>query len=94
MASDGYSLFTKLMEVLDDDELATVTFLARRIWLQRNSVIFEGVFISPASLVQTGLSSMDELCSTHTEIAPTGVGCPQSEKTLWRKPSVSVFKAN
>lgn len=33
VASDGYSLFAKLMAVLDDAELAKVIFLARRIWL-------------------------------------------------------------
>lgn len=49
-ASDGFHLIKSFMDLLDGANLALVTSLARRIWLRRNSFIFEGRFLSPVQL--------------------------------------------
>jgi hypothetical protein len=59
-AHDGFSLFSQLLDLLDDNELAEVIFIARRIWLRRNSILFGGVLSSPAQLVQQSIASLQE----------------------------------
>jgi hypothetical protein len=59
-ATTGYHLVEQFMEVLDGVDLELVSSLARRIWLRRNSFIFEGKFQSPVQLYQQGVSSLSE----------------------------------
>lgn len=59
-ASSGFGFFESLMNLLDDEDLVLVTSLARRIWMRRNSFIFDGAFLPPAQLVQQGLASLEE----------------------------------
>lgn len=57
LESDGLCLFEKLMEQLYYTDLELVAFLARRIWLRRNSVIFGGEFTSLFGLVNSAQDS-------------------------------------
>ncbi|GLT54267.1 hypothetical protein SLA2020_274790 [Shorea laevis] len=92
-AHDGFSLFSQLLDLLDDNELAEVIFIARRIWLRHNFVLFGGVLSSPAQLVQQSQASLQEFRTVEPRPEPR-VLAPPREKELWKPPSVGVLKAN
>lgn len=56
---DGLGLFAKLMDKLEEGELLLVSCLARRIWLQRNSVVFGGPSSPPDLLVKSTTDSLE-----------------------------------
>ena len=53
------SLFMLLSDRLDADEMQKVTVVTRLIWLQRNSVVFGGDFMSPKNILETASSQLD-----------------------------------
>jgi len=56
---DGMALIQFLWDKLDTDDLLLAFIVARRIWLRRNSFIFEGVFIPPQQLESTASDSLE-----------------------------------
>jgi hypothetical protein len=59
--TDGFNLVERFVEILEPEDLDFVTSLARRIWMRRNTFIFEGVFTSPIMLHQQDIASMKDL---------------------------------
>jgi hypothetical protein len=49
---DFIRLVERLMARLDENQMHLVATVARQIWLRRNSVVFEGDFLNPASLMR------------------------------------------
>ena len=94
MEMDFASIITILTDRLEDEELQLVTVIARLIWLQRNNVVFRGVFMSPAQILETAVSQLENYSKaekgrrmeSHKKPAPTIV--------KWRKPSPGWIKFN
>lgn len=94
MATYAFDLFTQLMDRLDDEELAEFVFIARRIWLSRNSFIFGGVISSPWQIVKLSLTSLQNFRDAELESGSMVTELPQPVKTSWTKPIAGMLKAN
>ncbi|GLT73248.1 hypothetical protein SLA2020_451200 [Shorea laevis] len=93
-ASSGFNLFENLMLFLNDEDLAVVILIARRIWMRRNSFLFEGTFTPPAQVVQQGLESLAEFLSARASSVPLRQGSMLPRGQRWTKPSVGMAKVN
>ncbi|GLT52902.1 hypothetical protein SLA2020_262110 [Shorea laevis] len=89
-----FDLFEYLMNTLDDEDLELSHHIARQIWMRRNYFLFKGNFLSPVTLLQQGLDSMEAYrtaCSTlssHVEVKYFGwsvvaKACCQLVKANW-----------
>jgi len=77
-------------------ELMIIT--ARRIWLQRNTLVFEGVFCHPSEILEGAVVSLGEFqrCN-NPDLSPgdryEGV-LPASRQLRWRPPPNGFIKIN
>jgi hypothetical protein len=89
---DGMALIQFLWDKLDTDDLLLAFIVARRIWLRRNSFIFEGVFIPPQQLESTASDSL-EFFLLAQRAATSGGPQPQLD-AVWIKPLPGILKLN
>jgi hypothetical protein len=70
--------------------------IARKIWLRRNSLIFEGLFVDPNSVKREGVKALEEFKQYNKEEPPIQVKAlaPVIEDKKWRPPPLRVIKVN
>lgn len=69
-ADDGFLLVEIWMEQLDQEDLNIVACVARRIWLRRNSIVFDGPLSSLALLVQSTTAALEAFHQAKKESGP------------------------
>jgi hypothetical protein len=57
---DFKALFEYVMNRFTKEQLALMAVICRRIWLRRNSLIFEGIFLHPNTLMMEAINAQDE----------------------------------
>jgi hypothetical protein len=74
--------------------LELVTHIARQIWIRRNCFLFEGKFLSPVTLLQQGLDSMEAYRTACSNFEQPRRGEVVTGGLLWQKPAANLVKAN
>jgi ribonuclease HI len=92
--NDGFNFFEQLMDILDDSDLALVSTIARRIWLRRNSFLFEGVFLPPGQLFLQSIVAMEDFNSASVSVASARERTLTLPMPRWKKPDEGMIKAN
>jgi hypothetical protein len=70
--------------------------IARRIWLRRNAVIFEGVSDPPNKIYADAVASVEEFhtSSKGNDLIPSAVSSEGSETNGWKTPPTDTIKIN
>jgi hypothetical protein len=91
---DGFHVSMMIVQQLNTKELMLFSWLAHRIWLRWNSVVFGGKLSHPTLLIQTTMESMETFLQAQ-QLPPSGSE-PLSRQIwhLWRRPPESVSKLN
>jgi hypothetical protein len=85
------------MERFDINELALMAVRARRIWLRRNSFVFEGNFAHPNAVYNEAVTSFEEFkrCNLkETGSSPQALGEHRISTLSWSPPPAGVIKVN
>jgi hypothetical protein len=91
---DFIKIFEILHDRLDVDELQLMVVVARQIWLRRNSVVFGGVFSTPAEIVRTGQAQIDAFWEAESTKLHRPVSGEIQAVQRWTKPAQGVIKIN
>lgn len=85
-----------LMHRLDMDNLSLMATLARRIWLRRNHLVFEGMYTPPNVVYEDVVLACEDFHrSTLPEIAHSNIeGSVPRGSMAWKPPHRGVMKAN
>ncbi|XP_062166249.1 uncharacterized protein LOC133872693 [Alnus glutinosa] len=79
------------------EDLGLMAVLAQRIWLRRNTLVFEGTFAHPDTVYKEGANSLNEFkrCNEKEsiELSPRGTE-PISRPSSWIPPPSGIFKVN
>ncbi|XP_035541705.1 uncharacterized protein LOC118344698 [Juglans regia] len=76
---------------LEEEEVGLVACTMRRIWLRRNSFIFEKKFECPRSLLLAAKQNMDDFRAANVNLKPNHV---DTSLVRWEKPDTMVCKVN
>jgi len=80
---------------MNKEDLELLAVLARRIWLRRNSLVFEGIFAHPDNVYNEGIISLGEFrrCKEKpgSDLSTRG---SSSRQPSWCPPPSGVFKIN
>ncbi|XP_062170938.1 uncharacterized protein LOC133876698 [Alnus glutinosa] len=89
-------LFEHFLHRFSPNNLELLEMVARRIWLQRNSLVFEGKFLHPNTLYAEAISACDDFyCSTKTTMVLASVSVDVQELArIWKAPSAGLIKIN
>ncbi|GLT63983.1 hypothetical protein SLA2020_365040 [Shorea laevis] len=82
------------MSLLDDADLELVLFIARRLWLRRNSVVFGDSLTPPLQFVQQCNEAFEEFrlaTAVSGSILPPE-NLPPSSIPSWQKPAPGTLK--
>lgn len=74
---DFLSLMNHMYELLDQQEFAEMAMILRKLWLQRNAVIYEQYFLHPTSLVFQVREELQEYQKAKIERV-THISCRQT----------------
>ncbi|GLT71410.1 hypothetical protein SLA2020_434310 [Shorea laevis] len=93
---DGFSLTESLMSLPDDADLEVVLFIARRLWLRRNAVIFGDSITHPFQFVKQCHAAFEEfrLATAVSDSIPSSESLPPLSIPLWQKPAPGTLKTN
>jgi hypothetical protein len=86
MESSFLSLFEGFLGRFGSEELDFMAIVARRIWLRRNSVVFEGVFTSPFSVFSSASEALSDFRKCHQQVL-----APQSQPASLMPPQLKVW---
>lgn len=90
-------IFEYCMERFSKEELDLMAVLARRIWLRRIALVFEGLFTHPNSVYTEAATSLEEFkqCTTkELQIIQPDELEPNRCKNGWQHPPNGVIKVN
>jgi hypothetical protein len=88
------NLFMGLADKLDINEMQMVEVVARLIGLWRNSVVFEGGFMSPKHILETTSSQLDNFSKTEAGRRMGTFIRSVHDVVKWSKPSPGWIKLN
>lgn len=94
LENDGFLLFEQWMVHLDNEDLELVVFIARRLWLQRDTVVFGGKLLDPFHVLQKRQDSLEVFRETIQCADSCVKGRPAPNQIVWKKPAVGVVKTN
>jgi len=81
----------------EKEKVELLLVVARNIWLRRNSLVFQGSFLSPHRVWEESLSSLDDfrICSQGEEnLAKASTHSASSPLEVWCPPPANFFKIN
>jgi hypothetical protein len=85
------------VEKMSREELDLMAVVAQRIWLWRNTLVFEGTYVHPDIVYKEGATSLNEFkrCNGKEciELSPEGTD-PSLRTTSWTPPPSGIFKVN
>jgi ribonuclease HI len=91
------SLVEHCMGKMSKEDLELLAVLARRIWLRRNTLVFEGTFVHPDTVCKGRATSLNEFkrCNGKEciERSPRGTE-PIFRPSSWIPPPSGIFKVN
>jgi hypothetical protein len=92
---DFKALFEYVMNRFTKEQLALMAVICRRIWLRRNSLIFEGIFLHPNTLMMEAINAQDEYrrcLSPEARIEEGRTSCDR--RSRWTYPPEGIYKCN
>jgi len=95
-APDFKALFEYVMNRFTKEQLALMAVICRRIWLRRNSLIVEGTFLHPNTLMIKAINAQDEYrrcMSTEFRIEEGRTSCCDRQ-SRWKHPPEGIYKCN
>jgi hypothetical protein len=93
---DFKALFEYVMNRFTKEQLALMAVICRRIWLRRNSLIFEGTFLHPNILMMEAINAQDEYrrcLSPKARIEEGRISCCD-RRSRWTYPPEGIYKCN
>ncbi|XP_062158594.1 uncharacterized protein LOC133866044 [Alnus glutinosa] len=90
-------LFEYCSHRFNRDVLELMAVIAMKIWLRRNSLIFEGFFANPNSVYKEGVKALEEFKQYNKKEEPpiqAEVLAPAIEAQKWQPPPPGVIKVN
>jgi len=93
---DFKALFEYVMNRFTKEQLALMAVICRCIWLRRNSLIFEGIFLHPNTLMMEAINAQDEYrrcLSPEARIEEGQTSCCD-RRSRWTYPSEGIYKCN
>jgi hypothetical protein len=91
---DFIRLVERLMARLDENQMHLVATVARQIWLRRNSVVFEGDFLNPASLMRRAQARVEACLQAANKREVREVQSSSLACVNWTKPDWGRVKVN
>jgi hypothetical protein len=83
-----------MFQKCDQAEFAKFVCIMRRIWLRRNEVIHDDVFLHPNRLVVQAVQAVERYQQILTERNPKPAINEEALPSHWRAPPPGCFKAN
>lgn len=65
---DFLALIEILSTKLDQNELAEMAVIMRKIWFRRNAIIYDGMFMHPTVLVEQAVAQLQEFQAVRGEL--------------------------
>jgi ribonuclease HI len=96
-ATSFKGLLEEMGSNLSKANVELMVVIARRIWLRRNTLVFEGVFIHPNEVYAKAGVSLKEFhrCNTQKILPPTGgVDLCPARQQRWSPPPTGLIKIN
>jgi hypothetical protein len=93
-AIDFLSIMGSLIDKCSNEELQMAILAARLIWHRRNSLVFDGKFMSPQMLLQTAKDQLESFNAANQHVRPQGQGTRRELHIPWTKPSLGYIKVN
>jgi hypothetical protein len=81
----------------DKEKVELLLVVARNIWLRRNSLIFQGSFLSPHRVWEESISFLEEFrmcCQGEENVASASSQVVPSSLDVWCPPPTNYFKIN
>jgi hypothetical protein len=91
---DFPSIFTTLSGKLNDEEMHMMARVARQIWMRRNTVVFEGEFLSLVTLVRQALDQLKAFHKVENSCRYANPVCNRPRGASWQRPKVGFVKFN
>lgn len=90
--------FLQLVEAIfhhcEADEIIQFSGIARRLWLRRNEVVFEGTFVHPSILVQRMSTAVEEFSKANAGEDTLRESNEMAVYEVWRAPCHGWWKVN
>lgn len=91
--TDGRSLVEGWMQKLGGDDFSFAIAVARQLWLRRNALIFEHLFMPPMQVLHAMKSSLEAYEEASATLG-TARRTPGNGRVRWKKPPLGVLKIN
>jgi hypothetical protein len=91
---DFKALSEYIMNRFTKEQLALIAVICRRIWLRRNSLIFEGTFLHPNTLEVINAQDEYRRCMSTESRTKKGRTSYCDRRSRWTHPPKGIFKCN
>jgi hypothetical protein len=95
-AFDFKALFEYVLHKFNNEQIALMAVISRRIWLRHNLWVFEGIFAHPNNVMNDSISAQDEYrrCMKTGPTGAEGWTIPRNRHSKWLPPSEGFIKVN
>ena len=87
-------ILESLGQCLNEEEMHLMVMVARKIWLRRNKMVFEGDFQAPSALVRLARDQEEAFDNASRRLADPRRRESDTVDNTWEKPPAGIVKIN